>query len=125
MATRVLSGGPIPGAATTFAPAAGWSDPAPGDLVKHSAGGAYHVAECADTNLPVGVITQVSDDRAVLTVELFSSGAIARLPYTGNPSLGHQVQASAPTTVKGVASGGAGLIVARDLVTGTVDVLFL
>ncbi|MBP7559434.1 MAG: hypothetical protein KBA64_03025 [Armatimonadetes bacterium] len=125
MATRVLSGGPLTGAVTTFAPASAWTDPAPGDLVKQSTGGAYQLAECADTNVPIGVVTEVSDDGAVLAVELFTSGAIARLPYTGNPSLGQQIQASAATKVKGVASGGVGLIVGRDLVTGSVDVLFL
>ena len=51
--------------------------------------------------------------------------ALVAQALQGNPSLGQQIQASAATKVKGVASGGVGLIVGRDLVTGSVDVLFL
>lgn len=124
MATRLLSGGPITGAVTTFAPDPDWTDPTPGDLVKHATG-SYQVAECVATDVPIGVILQVSDDASVLTVELFSSGAIARLPYTGDAAIGQQIQASDSNTVTGVDSGGTGTIIAGDLVSNTVDVLFL
>jgi acyl-CoA reductase-like NAD-dependent aldehyde dehydrogenase len=124
MATRTISGGPIPGVVATFAPVSTWTDSAVGDLVKQSTAANYNVAECADSNVPLGIVRQVSPDGRTLSVEVFTKGAIARLPYTGTPSLGQQIQASAATTVKGVASGGAGLIVAKDIESGTVDALF-
>jgi hypothetical protein len=124
MANRAISGGPIEGLVATFAPAATWTDPAAGDLVKQSTTGSYLVAECGDGDVPLGVVRQVSGDSRVLSVEVFTSGTVARIAYTGTPSLGQQVQASAATTVKGVASAGGGAIVGKDVESGKVDVLF-
>ncbi|MBD3174415.1 MAG: hypothetical protein GF320_04495 [Armatimonadia bacterium] len=125
MANRTISGGPIAGTVTTFVPGSSWTDPAVGDLVKQSTSDNYEVAECTDTDVPIGIVRQVSDDSSVLTVELFRSGSVARLAYTGTPTRGQQIQASAAATVKGVASGGTGKVVGKDLVSGYVDVLFL
>jgi len=101
-----------------------WSDAAVGDLVQISGGANYEVSECGDSDVPEGIVRAVSGDKTVLSVELFTGGCIARLPYTGTPARGNQIQASGATTVKGVASGGAGKIVAVDAVSGQVDVLF-
>ncbi len=125
MALRTVSGGPIEGAVATFAPTSTWTDPAAGDLVKLSTSGAYAVAECAANDPPAGIVRGVSPSGATLTVELFSSGAIARLPVSGTPALGNQIQAASATAAKGVASGGTGVVVAIGMETDTVDVLFL
>ncbi len=124
MALRAVAGGPIEGTVVTFKAASGWTDPAVGDLVKHDTGGNYEVAECADSDVPVGIVRSVDPDGVKLSVELFTSGSIARLPYSGTPALGNQVQAASATAVKGVATGGVGTIVGVDVVSGTVDVLF-
>jgi len=60
----------------------------------------------------------------VLGVELFTSGSIARVACSGTPSLGQQIQASGATTVKGVATGGKGRIIALGVTQDTVDVVF-
>jgi len=124
MPTRIKAGGPIEGRVATFVPKSTWTDAAIGDLVKITTGAAYEVTECADSDVPDGIVASVNLQKDVLAVELFSSGSIARLPYSGSPALGNQIQASAATTVKGVASGGTGKIVAVAAVTGYVDVFF-
>ncbi len=124
MANRRICGGPIEGVVASFTPAEGWTDPTVGDLVVHDADGDYAVSECSDGDAPAGVVRTVSPSGAVVGVELFTSGSIARLPSTGSPSLGQQIQASGATTVKGVASGGKGRIVALGVTAGTVDVVF-
>ena len=116
MPTIAKAGGPVEGVVISFQPASTWSDPAVGDLVKITTGANYEVSECADSDVPAGILRVVSPDKKMLAVELFSAGSIARLPYTATPSLGQQVQASAATTVKGVASGGVGKIVALSLI---------
>jgi hypothetical protein len=125
MAIRTTSGGPIEGVVATFVPTAGWSDPAAGDLVKSSTSANYAVAECLANDVPLGIVRAVSPSNAVLTVEVFTSGAIARLPKSGTPALGNQIQAGSATAAKGVASGGTGVIVGIGLETDTIDVLFL
>lgn len=117
-------GGHQPGPVSTFAPASSWTDPAPGDLVKITTGGNYEVTECGATDVPDGVVQSVLPDKTAVAVELFTGGAIVVLPYTGSPTRGQQIQASAATTVQGVASGGVGKIVAVDRKSGYVDVLF-
>lgn len=124
MASRRISGGPLEGVVVTLVPAASWTDAASDDLVKHGTGGNYEAVPCGNNDVPAGVVRSVSPGGRALAVELFTSGAIVRVPYTGTPSLGQQVQASATTTVKGVASGGTGRIVAIGIEAGKVDVLF-
>ena len=124
MPTRIKAGGPIEGRVATFVPVSSWTDAAIGDLVKITTGANYEVTECVDTNVPDGIVASVNLQKDVLGVELFTSGTIARLPYTASPALGNQIQASAATTVKGVASAGTGEIIAVDAVSGYVDVLF-
>jgi hypothetical protein len=125
MAIRTTSGGPIEGAVATFVAATGWSDPAVGDLVKSSTAANYAVAECAANDVPLGIVRAVSPSGSVLTVEVFTSGSIARLPKSGTPALGNQIQAASSTAAKGVASAGAGVVVGIGLETDTIDVLFL
>jgi hypothetical protein len=124
MPNRIKAGGPIEGRVATFVPVSSWTDPAVGDLIKITTGANYEVTECADSNVPEGIVASVNLQKDVLGVELFTSGAIVRLPYTGTPALGNQIQASAATTVKGVATGGTGKIIAVNAVSGYVDVYF-
>lgn len=124
MALREASAGPLEGRVVTLKAVSTWTDPAADDLVVQDTSGNYVVAEAADTDLPKGVVRSVDADSVKLAVELFTSGTIARLPYSGTPSLGQQIQAASATEVKGVASGGVGTIVAKDMVSGYVDVLF-
>ncbi len=124
MPTIAKAGGPVEGTVISFQPASSWTDPAVGDLVKITTGANYEVSECADADVPAGIVRVVSPDKKTLSIELFTGGCIARLPYTGTPSLGQQIQASAATTVKGVASGGLGKIIGKDVVSGCADVLF-
>ncbi len=124
MPTIQKAGGPVEGVVISFQPASTWTDPAVGDLVKITSGANYEVSECADSNVPAGIVRVVSPDKKMLATELFSAGSIARVPYTGTPALGQQIQASAATSVKGVVTGGVGNIVAKDVVSGYVDVLF-
>jgi hypothetical protein len=125
MAIRTPSGGPIEGMTATFVPAEGWTDAEEGDLITTSTGDDYAVAECAADGVPVGIVRAVAPSGSTVTVELFSSGTIARLPASGSPTLGKQIQAASATEVKAVTSGGAGTIVAIGLEADTVDVLFL
>lgn len=124
MALRLTAAGPLEGRVVTLKAVGTWTDPAAGDLVVFSTSDNYLVAEAADTNLPKGIVRSVDPDGVKLAVELFTSGTIARLPYTGTPSLGQQIQAGSATQAKGVASGGVGTIVAKDMVSGHVDVMF-
>jgi hypothetical protein len=125
MPNRITAGGPIEGRVATFVPISTWTDAAIGDLVKITTGANYEVTECANSDVPAGIVASVNLQKDVLGVELFTSGAISRLPYTGTPALGNQIQASAATTVKGVASAGTGKVIAVDAVSGYVDVLFV
>ena len=124
MATTVKAGGPVEGVVVSFRPASTWTDPGAEDLVSISTGADYEVSECANSDVPAGVVRAVAPDKKVVSVELFCAGAIARLPYTGIPARGNQIQASAATTVKGVASGGLGKVIGVDVVSNYVDVLF-
>ena len=126
MAEVVLSGGPIAGRKVTFRPAAAWTDPAPGDLVIITTGANYEVTECADTNLPSGIVRAVDKSLTILTVELFTAGSIQRLLYDGSPTLGDQVHAD---RTKGAGyvepdASGVGHVVGIDVVAGYVDVIF-
>jgi hypothetical protein len=122
--TIIKAGGPIEGRVATFVPVSTWTDAAVGDLVTITTGANYEGTECADDDVPDGIVASVNLQKDLLGVELFTSGTIARLPYTGTPALGNQIQASAATTVKGVASAGTGKVIAVDAVSGYVDVLF-
>jgi hypothetical protein len=124
MPNRIKAGGPIEGRVATFVPVSTWTDAAIGDLVTITTGANYEVTECANSGVPAGIVASVNLQKDVLGVELFTSGAISRLPYTGTPALGNQIQASAATTVKGVASAGTGKVIAVAAVSGYVDVPF-
>jgi len=108
----------------TCAPKTAWTDPAVGDLVILDATGNYFVDQCADTERVDGIVRAVGKGLDILTVELFTAGCIARLPYSVAPALGNQPRASAtPGAVK--AGGGKGVVIGLDVVSGTVDVLYL
>ena len=124
MPTRIKAGGPIEGRVATFVPISTWTDAAVGDLVTISAAVNYEVTECADGGTPEGVVVSTNLQKDVLGVELFTSGCIARLPYTDTVTLGAKIKASGATTVETPESGGVGKIIAKNAVTGFVDVLF-
>lgn len=124
MAIRTPSGGPIEGIVATFVPGPAWAEPAEGDLVTLSTSADYAVTACEEDDVPAGIVRYVAPAGSTVTVELFTSGCIARLPKSGTPALGNQIQAASATVVQGVVSGGVGTIVAVGIESGSVDVLF-
>lgn len=132
MALMTKVGGPKAGPMVTFTLdlTNGWTDPAVGNLVKISSNGNYEVAECADGDKPIGVVRVVNVQKDVLTVELFRSPCIVRLPYetaeTPNaPDLAEDILAgNAAGLVQGGGAAGVGVTVALDVVSGYADVLF-
>lgn len=101
-----------------------------GNLVVWDAGGNMHVDECAADENPIGRVIAVNPAGTVLTVELFTGGMVAVLPYSGAPARGDRVEAdgTADSLNRGKVRtdnvNGAGRIIARDRVLGFVDVYY-
>jgi len=126
MANVVLSGGPIPGPMATFTPLSTWTDPAVGDLVILDTTANYNVDECADGELPTGIVRGVSRDLTELAVELFTGGCIARL-LADTVAKGDAISADRTAGAGYVDTDGVGIgvVVAINIVTGYADVLFV
>jgi hypothetical protein len=120
-------GGSVEGRVATFVPCKGWEDARMGDLVRSTTGANYEMIECRDGEIPDGVVVSVNLQKDVLGVELFTSGCIIRIPYTGEPQLGASIACSSNNTVKDCWDDprGTGIIIAVDAIVGFVDVLFL
>jgi hypothetical protein len=123
-------GGHIPGPTLAVTPVATWTDPAAGNLVTWDNTANMNVDECAVDENPIGQVIAVNPAKTVLTVELFSGGMVAVLPYSGAPALGNKVEADGTTDsnkqgkVRPDNTNGVGRVIARDRVSGYVDVFF-
>lgn len=123
-------GGHIPGPTLATAPKSGWSDPAVGNLVIWDGGGNMHVDECAADENPVGQIIAMNPAKTVLTIELFCAGMVAVLPYSGTVNRGDKVEADGTADAQGQGkvksdnTNGSGRVLAKDRVTGYVDVFY-
>lgn len=120
----------MPGPTLAVTPKAGWADPAIGNLVSWDAAANMNVDECAADENPAGQIIAMNPAGTVLTVELFTGGMVAVLPYSGVVALGDMVEADGTTganaqgKVRADNVNGAGRVVAKDRVSGYVDVYF-
>ena len=125
MANRVLSGGPISGPMVSFTAKGAWTDPAVGDLVIFDITANYNVDECADTELPIGIVRAVGKDGVTLTIERFVAGSIARLPHD-TVALGDKVSADATKGAGYVDTDAAGIgtVVAINIVSGYADIMW-
>jgi hypothetical protein len=114
-------GGHIPGPTLAAVPKSAWTDPAGGNL---------NVDECAADELPIGQVIAKNPAGTVLTIELFTGGMVAVLPYSGTVARGDKVEADGTADSNGVGkvrtdnTNGAGKIVAKDRVSGYVDVYY-
>lgn len=123
-------GGHIPGPTLAVAPKSGWADPALGNLVTWDTGGDMHVDECAADEPPIGQVIAMNPAGTVLTVELFTGGMVAVLPYSGTVARGDKVEADGTTDSSGTGkvrtdnTNGTGRVVAKDRVSGFVDVYY-
>ena len=123
-------GGHIPGPTLAAVPKTGWTDPAIGNLVIWDTGGNMHVDECAADELPIGQVIAINPAKTVLTVELFTGGMVAVLPYSGAPVRGDKVEADGTVDANGLGkvrtdnTNGAGKVVAKDRVSGFVDIYY-
>jgi hypothetical protein len=123
-------GGHVPGPTLAVAPAAGMTDPVAGDLVIWDTSGNLYVDRCAADENPIGQIIAANPAKTVLTVELFTGGMVAVLPYSGAVSLGNKVEADGTSDSAGQGkvradnTNGTGRVVAKDRVSGYVDVYF-
>ncbi len=120
----------MPGPTLAAVPKSGWSDPAVGNLVVWDAGANMAVDECEADEIPVGRVLAMNPARTVLTIELFTGGMVAVLPYSGAISLGDRVVADGTADSQGQGRvrpdnvNGSGRVVARDRAAGYVDVYF-
>lgn len=128
--SRVI-GGAISGQVITCAPKSGWADPEVGNLVVRDTTGNHYVDECASGELPDGIIVAMDPSKTVLSVELFEPGMVAVLPYTGTIARGDKIAANGTLksgTTEGVVKRdnalGRGRVVAKDRLSGYVDVRF-
>ena len=123
-------GGHIPGPTLAAAPVSGWTDPAIGNLVIWDTGANMAVDECAVDENPIGRVIAVNPAKTVVTVELFTGGMVAVLPYSGTPARGNPVEADGTTNADGVGKvrvdtfAGIGVVIAKDRASGYVDVYF-
>jgi len=123
-------GGHIAGPTLAVTPAPDWTDPAIGNLVVWDPSGNTRVKEAVADDRPIGQVISVHPSRAVLTLELFTGGMVAVLPYSSLPVLGDSIEADG--TVNAHNQGrvrvnnldGAGRVIARDRAAGYVDVYF-
>lgn len=123
-------GGHVPGPTLAVTPKSGWSDPEVGNLVVWDTSTNMAVDECAVDENPIGRIIAVNPAKTVLTVELFTGGMVAVAPYTGVVALGDSVEADGTTDanaqgkVRADNANGTGRVIAKDRVSGFVDVYF-
>ena len=123
-------GGHIPGPTLAAVPVAAWTDPAIGNLVCWDTTANMNVDECAADENPIGRVIAVNPAKTVVTVELFVGGMVAVLPYTGSVALGDKLEAQGSVNsleegkVRTVAFNGAGRVIAKDRVSGYVDVFY-
>ena len=123
-------GGHIPGPTLAAAPVAAWTDPAIGNLVIWDTTANMAVDECAADEKPIGRVIAVNPAKTIVTVELFTGGMVAVLPYSGNPSRGDAIEADGTTNADGTGKvrtdnvNGGGRVIAKDRASGYVDVYF-
>lgn len=120
-------GGNIPGPTLAVTPKSGWTDPAVDDLVIWDTTANMNVDECAEGENPIGRIISVNRAKDVLTIELFTGGMVAVLPYKSGsaPSRGDKIEVSdTANQIKTDNSTGVGKVIAVDRVTGYADVYF-
>ncbi len=123
-------GGHIPGPTLAVAPKSAWTDPAIGNLVIWDTGGNMAVDECAADENPIGQVIAVSPGGDVLTIEQFAGGMVAVLPYSGTVARGDKIEADGTANASGEGkvrtdnTNGTGRIIAKDRVSGYVDVVF-
>jgi hypothetical protein len=123
-------GGHIPGPTLAAAPVAAWTDPAIGNLVLWDTSANMNVDECAANEIPIGRVIAVNPAKTVVTVELFTGGMVAVMPYSGTPALGDAIEADGTTNADGVGKvradnvSGVGRVLAKDRASGYVDVYF-
>jgi len=123
-------GGHVPGPTLAVTPKSGWNDPEVGNLVTWDTSGNMRVDECAVDETAAGQILAINPAKTVLTVELFTGGMVAVLPYSGSIALGDAVEADgtanaqAQGKVRADNTNGRGRVIAKDRVSGYVDVYF-
>jgi hypothetical protein len=109
---------------------AAWTDPAVGNLVIWDTGANMAVDECAADEVPMGRVIAVNPAKTVVTVELFTGGMVAVLPYSGTPARGDNIEADGTTNADGCGKvrtdnfSGVGRVIAKDRASGYVDVYF-
>lgn len=124
-------GGNLPGPGTAFRCKTAWTDPEIGNLVILDTTGDWFVDECAVDENPTGRVIAVNPAKDVVTIELFCAGMVAVLPYTGTVARGDKIESNGTLksgTTEGVVktdnTNGVGVVIAKDRVSGYVDVLF-
>lgn len=123
-------GGHIPGPTLAVAPLETWTDPEIGNLVIWDATANATVDECAVDENPIGQVIAMNPAKTVLTVELFTGGMVAVLPYSGAMARGNKVEAlgtvnsSSEGIVRTDNTNGGGKVIAKDRVSGYVDVYY-
>ena len=123
-------GGHVPGPTLAVVPKAGWADPEVGNLVIWDTTGNMRADECAADEAPMGQVIAINPAKTVLTVELFTGGMVAVLPYSGVVGLGDKVEADGTTDankqgkVRTDNVNGSGRVVAKDRASGYVDVYY-
>jgi hypothetical protein len=123
-------GGHIPGPTLAVTPLSTWTDPEVGNLVVWDTTANMNVDECAVNENPIGQVIAVNPAKTVLTVELFTGGMVAVLPYSGLVARGDKVEADGTADSNGQGrvrtdnTNGSGRIIAADRVSGHVDVYY-
>lgn len=130
MAARSV-GGAIPGRNIALVPVATYTDPAIGHLVTWDTTANNNVDRCANNENPIGMVVGVNPGKTVVTVELFSGGMVAVLPYSSAPSRGDKIECTgnlkSGTTESLVVAdnaNGVGRVIAVDRKSGYCDVYF-
>ncbi len=123
-------GGHIAGPTLAAAPVSTWTDPAAGNLVTWETTGPTHVREAVANDVPLGKVIAVNPAATVVTVELFTGGMVAVLPYDGVVAIADPVEAAGTVNddeegeVRTDALNGTGRIIAVDRAPGYVDVYY-
>lgn len=108
--------------------------PARGQLTKNNTSGNDLLDQCVLNDVPAGFIFHTNSGNGLISQFEFRTCEV-QLEYAGTPTIGQQVQANGTPgvipiggilydQVKGVASGGVGLIVSKDEVQGLCTVRF-
>jgi len=109
----------------SFTAKGAWTDPAVGDLVIFDTTANYNVDECADGELPIGIVKAVGKDGVTLTIERFVAGSIARLLHD-TVALGDKVSAdrTAGAGTVDTDAAGIGTVIAINIVSGYADIMW-